>query len=176
MFAITSPERSWKPPSSINCRNGLVREEPRFVPPSRSHRRTVSRFKGKTSGSGFNKLLQPSNRPKTSRPSSEPRYTRPLIAGFNPGASPPPVSTPTRIIVSLRLTTSDGLEIRIECQMRGAEQARVVATFTWHNLHFLSGHRKSTFGDLTVHVLFKQLPRTHDSTANYNHFRIQNVD
>src|SRR6185503_20480455 len=77
----------------------FVRDEPRLVPPSRSHRRTVSRVSGKTSGSGSIKLRQPSKRPITSWPNSEPRYTSPLIAGFSPGASPPPVSTPTRNFV-----------------------------------------------------------------------------
>src|SRR6266404_5182909 len=101
MFSSTSSDRSTISPDSVNCLKGFVREEPRLVPPSRSHLRTVSRTRGSTSGSGFNKLRQPSNKPTTSSPSSEPRYTKPLIAGFNPGASPPPVSTPTRIALAI---------------------------------------------------------------------------
>jgi hypothetical protein len=53
--------------------NGLVREEPKLVPPSRSHRRTVARSSRRTSGRGFIRLLHPSNRPQTSKPSSEPQ-------------------------------------------------------------------------------------------------------
>ena len=41
--------------------------------PSRSHRRTVARSKGRASGKGFIRLLHPSNSPIISRPSSEPR-------------------------------------------------------------------------------------------------------
>jgi hypothetical protein len=55
------------------------------VPPSRSHRRTAYLVSDKVSGRGLNKLLQPSNKPTTSKPNSDPRWTSPLMAGFNPG-------------------------------------------------------------------------------------------
>src|SRR6185503_12551175 len=63
MLAITSDDLSTLSPNSLGVWKGLVRDEPRLVPPSRSQRRTVDRSSGTTSKGGFSKLNQPSPRP-----------------------------------------------------------------------------------------------------------------
>lgn len=63
-----------------------------------------------------------------------------------------------------------------ECKTCGAEEARIVATLGTLDLYARGKERKRTLLDLLVHVFRKQVPSIHHATANYDHFRIQNVD
>ena len=86
------------PPSILN---GFVRDDPRIVPPRGKIPRVVSRVRGmvKPSSGPF----QPSRKPMNSCPYSlTPFRTTARITAFNPGQSPPPVSTPIRIINSIK--------------------------------------------------------------------------
>src|SRR6478736_4166249 len=94
------------PPSTLN---GLVREEPRMVPPRGRMPRTCgmpSSLVVPSSGP-----FQPSRKPTNSKPYSlTPLRTTARMTAFRPGQSPPPVSTPTRMsapvwIVHKGLTT-----------------------------------------------------------------------
>src|SRR5699024_1056745 len=115
--------RSWGPsPLTVSARKsgtsavltlpGLVRELCRKVPPLRSTARTAvglsgTRLAATDSGSsGFvvNRPPHPRRMPTTSCPSSWTRLTTALMQGFSPGTSPPPVSMPMRISVSLLAT------------------------------------------------------------------------
>src|SRR5512138_112744 len=84
------------PPSTLN---GFVRDVPRIVPPRGSRPRVLSEFS--TTAFPSIRPLQPSEKPvNSSAYVFSPLRTRARITAFNPGASPPPVRTPTRIMAS----------------------------------------------------------------------------
>ncbi len=81
------------PPSILN---GLVREEPRMVPPRGRIPRHSSMPSGMVTPSRGPR--QPSRNPTNSKPCwVTPLRTTARITAFSPGQSPPPVSTPTRM-------------------------------------------------------------------------------
>src|SRR5215475_6695572 len=81
-------------------RYGFVRDEPRMVPPRGRMPRTAFTSSGTVSASIGPR--QPSRNPTNSRPKSWiPLRTRARMTAFNPGQSPPPVRTPTRMGPSL---------------------------------------------------------------------------
>ena len=84
------------PPSILN---GLVREEPRMVPPRGRmprHSLTPSSMVRPSSGP-----FHPSRKPTNSKPwVLVPWRTTARMTALRPGQSPPPVSTPTRIVHS----------------------------------------------------------------------------
>src|SRR5690349_7079903 len=85
------------PPSTPN---GLVRDDPRMVPPRGRMRRTWSTPNTMVSFSSGPR--HPSRKPTNSCPNSlVPLRTTARITAFKPGQSPPPVKTPTRIKVTL---------------------------------------------------------------------------
>src|SRR5215470_7265881 len=85
-----------RPPSVADSPSGLVRDEPRIVPPRGRMPRTAGMSSGTVSPSSGPR--QPSRKPMNSYPNSvTPRRTTARITAFRPGQSPPPVSTPTRI-------------------------------------------------------------------------------
>src|ERR1700734_3462676 len=91
------PER---PPLAALSARGLVRDEPRIVPPRGRIPRTACTSRGMVSPSRGPR--HPSRNPTNSYPNSwDPRRTSARITAFNPGQSPPPVSTPTRIAATL---------------------------------------------------------------------------
>ena len=93
----STPDR---PPALALSASGLVRDEPRIVPPRGRMPRTACTSRGTVSPSSGPR--QPSRKPTNSNPNSGvPRRTSALMTAFNPGQSPPPVSTPTRIKATL---------------------------------------------------------------------------
>src|SRR2546430_13600684 len=80
--------------------SGLVRDDPRIVPPRGRMPRTAWTSSGTVSPSSGPR--HPSRNPTNSRPySCTPLRTTARITAFNPGQSPPPVSTPTRMATTL---------------------------------------------------------------------------
>ena len=78
---------------------GLVRDEPRMVPPLARIDFTVARSSGMVSASSG--PFQPSRNPTNSYPYSFiPFVTTPRITPLSPGQSPPPVRIPMRITYS----------------------------------------------------------------------------
>ena len=78
--------------------NGLVREDPRIVPPRGKIPRVLSRVSSIVKFSSG--PLQPSLKPTNSWPYSfTPLRTTARITALSPGQSPPPVSTPIRIFL-----------------------------------------------------------------------------
>ena len=78
---------------------GLVRDEPRMVPPLARIGFTVARSSGIVSASSG--PFQPSRKPTNSYPYSFiPFVTTPRITPLSPGQSPPPVRIPMRITYS----------------------------------------------------------------------------
>ena len=79
--------------------NGLVREDFRIVPPrGRMPRTCATPSSVVTFSSG---PRQPSRKPTNSKPYSvTPLRTMARMTAFRPGQSPPPVSTPTRMVLS----------------------------------------------------------------------------
>src|SRR5215467_13703170 len=85
------------PPDAAFSDSGLVREEPSIVPPRGRMPRTAGMSSGTVSPSSGPR--QPSRKPMNSYPNSvTPRRTTARMTAFRPGQSPPPVSTPTRIL------------------------------------------------------------------------------
>src|SRR5690348_9192471 len=85
-------------PPSVS--SGLVREEPRMVPPRGSMPRTAGMSSRTVSPSRGPR--QPSRKPVKSYPYSwTPLRTIPRMTALSPGQSPPPVSTPTRMEISI---------------------------------------------------------------------------
>src|SRR4051794_25640564 len=81
------------PPSTLN---GLVREEPRMVPPRGRMPRTCGMPSSVVIPSSG--PFQPSRKPTNSKPYSlTPLRTTARMTAFRPGQSPPPVRTPTRM-------------------------------------------------------------------------------
>ena len=80
----------------LSILNGLVRDEPRMVPPLARIGFTVARSRGMVSASSG--PFQPSRNPTNSYPYSLiPFVTTPRITPLSPGQSPPPVRIPIRI-------------------------------------------------------------------------------
>ena len=80
--------------------SGLVRDDPRIVPPRGRMPRTAWTSRGTVSPSSGPR--HPSRNPTNSRPySSTPLRTTARITAFRPGQSPPPVRTPTRMAPTL---------------------------------------------------------------------------
>ena len=85
------------PPSTLN---GLVREEPRIVPPRGRMPRTSVDAERAWSGPPAGPASRRGSRRTRGRSSSTPLRTTARITAFRPGQSPPPVSTPMRMICS----------------------------------------------------------------------------
>src|ERR1700751_1268512 len=80
--------------------SGLVRDDPRIVPPRGRMPRTAWTSRGTVSPSSGPR--HPSRNPTNSRPySCTPLRTTARITAFNPGQSPPPVRTPTRMATTI---------------------------------------------------------------------------
>src|SRR5690348_6871741 len=93
----STPDRP--PPAALSA-SGLVRDEPRIVPPRGGMPRTACTSSGTVSPSSGPR--QPSRNPTNSRPySCTPLRTTARITAFKPGQSPPPVRTPTRMATTL---------------------------------------------------------------------------
>src|SRR6185437_2035620 len=93
----STPDR---PPLAALSASGLVRDEPRIVPPRGRMPRTACTSSGTVSPSSGPR--QPSRKPTNSKPNScVPRRTSARMTAFSPEQSPPPVSTPTRIGATL---------------------------------------------------------------------------
>ena len=82
--------------------NGLVREVPRMVPPSRARPRTL--WRGSSMMSPSTTPRQPSRKPTNSWPKDlMPCSTAPRITALSPGQSPPLVISPIRMMGSVLL-------------------------------------------------------------------------
>ena len=80
--------------------SGLVRDDPRIVPPRGRMPRTACTSSGIVSPSSGPR--HPSRNPTNSRPySCTPLRTTARITAFKPGQSPPPVRTPTRMAITI---------------------------------------------------------------------------
>ena len=102
--------------------NGLVRDEPRIVPPRGRMPRTALTSSGIVSASSGPR--QPSRKPTNSSPYSWiPLRTTARITAFRPGQSPPPVRTPTRI--------GQSLAVRKSCNGGSREQRCVGNSDDW---------------------------------------------
>src|SRR5581483_4986117 len=87
-------------PPLLGLLNGLVRDDPRIVPPRGKMPRTAWTSRGMVSPSSGPR--HPSRNPTNSRPySCTPLRTTARITAFRPGQSPPPVRTPTRMAITL---------------------------------------------------------------------------
>ena len=85
-----------RPPALAASASGLVRDDPRIVPPRGRMPRTACTSRTIVSPSSGPR--QPSRKPMNSKPcSAAPVRTTARITAFRPGQSPPPVRTPTRI-------------------------------------------------------------------------------
>ena len=113
------------PPSILN---GLVRLEPRMVPPRGRIPRTCgtpSSIVMPSSGP-----FQPSRNPTNSKPCTPtPLRTTARITAFSPGQSPPPVSTPMRI-----LDTPDSLD-QLVGSLQGSRQPRAARSPAVNSRH-----------------------------------------
>ena len=86
---------------------GLVRLEPRIVPPRGRMPRTCGMPSGVVTPSSG--PFQPSRNPTNSKPYSvTPLRTTARMTALRPGQSPPPVSTPTRMVLLMALGTGQG--------------------------------------------------------------------
>ena len=89
-----------RPPPLPAFFSGLVRDDPRIVPPRGRMPRTAWMSRGIVSPSSGPR--HPSRNPTNSRPySCTPLRTTARITAFSPGQSPPPVRTPTRMAITL---------------------------------------------------------------------------
>src|SRR6266702_191248 len=98
----SSPAR---PPDAAPSPSGLVRDEPRIVPPRGRMPRTACTSRVMVSPSSGPR--HPSRNPVNSYPcSSAPVRTMARMTAFRPGQSPPPVRTPTRMDLPLAWSPS----------------------------------------------------------------------
>ncbi len=93
---------SWMRRMPFSSLRGLVREEPRMVPPRGRMPRTAGMSRRHAWRPPADRASRPGSRRSRSSYSCTPLRTMARMTALSPGQSPPPVSTPTRMEMSLR--------------------------------------------------------------------------